>query len=193
MFDVLQQDVQLGENWKVMPVFESSRRTTAAEYLFGCKIMNLPGQQADGDMSEPCRPAVSKFSNISLQWQLGATECSWMIIETCGLLSSAPVCWLNVVNNENLRSHCLQICHYNLLIKHSLACAVFTVNHDIFWARVTQDMVTFVFGFCHTTNNCSEYITDLRRHTRTEIVCVCVCVRVFLGRGMRYWGTQGGG
>lgn len=31
------------ENWKVFSVLESDPHKTAAEYLFGCKIMNLPG------------------------------------------------------------------------------------------------------------------------------------------------------
>lgn len=49
---------------------------TAAEYSLLLLLLlpdqvNLPGQQADGDMSEPCGPeaaaqAASKFFNISL-------------------------------------------------------------------------------------------------------------------------------
>lgn len=65
-FCALQQYVQMGENQKVFSVLGSNPGKTAAERLFEGKIMNLPGQQADGDMREPCRPTVSKCVNISL-------------------------------------------------------------------------------------------------------------------------------
>lgn len=63
----LQQGVQMRENWKVFVGLRiQASPPTAAEYLSCCRMMNLLGQQADGDMREPCRPALCKFSNISL-------------------------------------------------------------------------------------------------------------------------------
>lgn len=50
--------------------------------------MNVAELQVDGDIREP-RPPPSPPPHISLEWQLGATEGSWILIESRGHISSA--------------------------------------------------------------------------------------------------------